>query len=411
MNKKHQKFSLIIIISILIFNSIPVFAWTPDEELTASSAILMDTIRGQVLYEKEADSLFSPSIMCKLMTVLVTIEKTQMNAKVTISKNAAGINGSSLSLVVGNQYSVEDLLYAVMLSQGNDAAIALAEYVGDGDVNIFVGYMNDKAKELMLTDTFFVNPTGLYDKKQFTSTRDIAKIVKTAISNPLFDTIFGSRGIAWVNGKDSSILTNQNKLFWSYNGVDGGKIGTTPQQGTTSVTTATRDGRRLIAVVFDKNEESTLMQTTQLFDYGFSRYYTGILVSKDTPLRNITIENSDVNLISKMDVYYTYPIGESYIKKIDFIANEKLVLPISKDTIAGVLKYTLVDGTVIEVNLYSDEEVVAPEDYKSKAKKIFEENRDLVTIVIVLVGIECILLIYNLIKLIYKIVKKIRTRK
>jgi len=406
MNKKRQKFGLIIIISIIIFNSLPVFAWTPKEELPVSSAILMDTIRGQVLYEKEADNLFSPSIMCKLMTALITIEKTQLNAKVTISKNAAGINGLSLNLVVGNLYSVEDLLYAVMLSQGNDAAIALAEYVGDGDVNKFVGYMNDKAKELMLTDTFFVNPTGLYDKKQFTSTRDIAKIIKTAISNPLFNSIFGARGIAWLNGKDSSILTNQNNLFWSYNGVDGGKIGTTPQQGTTSVTTATRDGRRLIAVVFDKNEENTLLQTTQLFDYGFSRYYNGILVPKGTPLRTITVEESDVNLISKMDVYYTYPIGDSYIESISFIANEKLKLPISTDIVAGVLNYTLKDGTVIEVNLYSDKVVVAPEDYKSKAKTIFEENRDLVTIVIVLVAIECVLIIYNLIKLLCKVIKK-----
>ncbi len=406
MNKKRKNIGLILIISIFIFNSIPVFSWTPDEKLSASSAILIDTVRGQVLYEKEADVLFSPSIMCKLMTALVTIEKTQLNAKVTISKNSASTNGSSLNLVVGNLYSVEDLLYAVMLSQGNDAASALAEYVGDGDVNKFVGYMNDKAKELKLNDTFFVNPTGLYDEKQFTSTKDIAMLVKTAISNPLFNAIFGSRGIPWLNGKDSSILTNQNKLFWSYTGVDGGKIGTTPQQGTTSVTTATKNDRRLIAVVFDKKEENSLTQTAQLFDYGFSHYYTGILVSKDTTLRSISVEDADVDLISKMDVYYTYPIGESYIKKINFIANEKLTLPINTDTVAGVLNYTLNDGTVIDVNLYSDKEVVAPKDYKAKAKTIFEENRDLATIVIVLVVIELILIIYNLIKLIYKLIIK-----
>ncbi len=406
MNKKRQRFGLILVISILIFNSIPAFAWTPNDKLSANSAILIDSIRGQVLYEKEADSLYSLSIMCKLMTALVTIEKTDLNDKVTISKNSANVNGASLNLVVGNLYTVEDLLYAVILSQGNDAAIALAEYVGGGDVNKFVGYMNDKAKELMLIDTYFVNPTGLYDKKQFTSTKDIARLVKTAISNPVFNSIFGARGIAWVNGKNSSILTNQNKLFWSYKGIDGGKIGTTPQQGTTSVTTATRDDRRLIAVVFDDNEENSLTQTAQLFDYGFSRYSTGILVNKNTPLRSITVEDVEVDLISKMDVYYTYPIGESYIDKINFVANEKLSLPITTDTIGGVLNYTLSDGTVIEVNLYSDKEVVAPEDYKSKVKKIIEENRDLVIIVSVLAVIEGILIIYNLLKLIYKLFSK-----
>jgi len=410
MNKIRHKFGLIVMIFIIIFNSITVFAWTPEEELSASSAILMDTIRGQVLYEKKSESLFSPSVMCKLMTALVVIEKTQLTAKVTISKNAASANGTSLNLVVGNLYGVDDLLYATMLSQGNDAAIALAEYVGEGDVNKFVGYMNDKAKELMLTDTYFVNPTGLYDKKQFTSTRDIAMLVKTAITNPIFNSIFGAKGIAWINGKNSSVLTNQNKLFWSYKGVDGGKTGTTPQQGTTSVTTVTKDGRRLIAVVFDTNEENSLTQTTQLFDYGFSRYYTGILVNKNTPMRSIKIDNIDVNLISKIDVYYTYPIGESYIKSISFRSNDKLNLPVTKDTIAGVLSYILNDDTAIDINLYSEKELIAPEDYKSKIKTIIKENRDLVIIVLVLATIECLLIIYNLIKLIYKGVKKIRTR-
>ncbi|EMS73894.1 D-alanyl-D-alanine carboxypeptidase family protein [Ruminiclostridium cellobioparum] len=407
MRKLHHKLVLfIILLSAIILNSIPVLAWTPDEELTASSAILMDTMRGQILFEKDADKVLSPSIMCKLMTALITMDKTQLNSKVTISKNAAGINGASLNLTVGNLYTVEDLLYGIMLSPGNDAAIALAEYVGDGDVNKFVGYMNETAKKLMLNDTYFVNPTGLYDEKQFTSVRDIAKLIKSAIANPVFNSVFSSRGIAWINGKDSSVLTNQNKLFWSYNGVDGGKIGTNPKLGVISVTTATRDGRRLVAVVFDKDEESTLSQTTQLFDYGFTNYYNGILVSKDTPLRTIAVQNVDVNLISKIDVYYTYPVGQSYIKDISFTKNEKLEFPIKTDTVAGVLKYILEDGTEIDVDLYSDKEIVPEQDYKTKIKTILDENRDLVLIVTILIVIEFILLFYNIIKLIIKMAKK-----
>lgn len=407
MRKSHHKLVLfIILLTAVILNSLPVQAWTPDEELTASSAILMDTMRGQVLYEKDADKVLSPSIMCKLMTALITIDKTQLNSKVTISKNAAGINGASLNLTVGNLYTVEDLLYGVMLSPGNDAAIALAEYVGDGDVNRFVGYMNETAKKLMLNDTYFVNPTGLYDEKQFTSVRDIAKLIKSAIANPVFNSVFGSKGIAWINGKDSSVLTNQNKLFWSYNGVDGGKIGTNPKQGVISVTTASKEGRRLLAVVFDKDEESTLSQTVQLFDYGFTNFYNGILVSKDTQLRTITVQNVDVNLISKIDVFYTYPIGQSYIKDIRFTKNEKLELPIKPDTVAGVLKYILEDGTEIDVDLYSDKEIVPELDYKTKVRTILDENRDLVFIVTILIVIEFILLFYNIIKLIIKISKK-----
>lgn len=397
-----------VVMSLLLSSCLPAFAAAPEEDISAASAILMDTVRGQILFEKDADNLVSPSIMCKLMTALITINKVQLNSKVTISKNATKINGSSLNLVVGNLYSVEDLLCAIMLSQGNDAAIALAEYVGEGDINRFVGYMNDKAKELSLTETYFVNPTGLYDEKQYTSVKDIAKLVKTAITDTVFNSIFGSRGIAWLNGKDSSVLTNQNKLFWSYNGVDGGKIGTNPQQGTISVTTATKEGRRLIAVVFDKNEETTLSQTVKLFDYGFTTFYNGILLSKDTPVRNITVDNIDVNLISKMDIYYTYPVGESYIKTIVFTPNTNLKLPLNTDTVAGVIKYILNDNTEIEVNLFPDQEVVAPEDYKSKIKTILSENRDLVFIVLILSVIECLLVIYNILKLFVRLIRKIK---
>jgi len=407
MKKLHRLFILLILIfAILSLNIVPVFAWTPEEELSASSAILIDTLRGQTLYEKEADKLLSPSIMCKLMTALITIENTQLNSKVTISKNAAGINGASLNLTVGNMYTVKDLLYGVMLSPGNDAAIALAEYVGNGDVNKFVTLMNETAKKNMLNHTYFVNPTGLYDENQFTSVRDIAKLLKIAISNPVFNSIFGSKGIAWGDGKNSSILTNQNKLFWSYTGVDGGKIGTNPNQGVIAVTTATRDGRRLLAVVFDKDEESVLTQTTQLFDYGFQHFYNGILVSKDVPLRTINVEGIEINLVSKIDIYYTYPIGQSYIKNITFTKNEKLALPIKTDTVAGVIKYTLEDGTEIDVDLYSDREVVAPEDYKARINKILEENRDLVIIVIILLMVELILVLHHIIKNIKKLIKK-----
>lgn len=402
-----KNFCMIILIFIALMNCIPVFAWTPDEGLKSSSVILMDTMRGQILYEQNSDSLYSPSIMCKLMTALVTIEKTNLDTMVTISKNAVKSSGSTLNLVVGNQYSVSDLLYGVMLSQGNDAATALAEYVGDGDVYKFVQLMNEKAKELDLDETYFVNPTGLFHKDQHTSARDIAKLVKTAISNNIFNHYFGSKGIGWVNGKDSLVLTNQNKLFWSYEGVDGGKFGTNPQN-TAAVTTATRNGRRLIAVVISETEQKTFDETSLLFDYGFSHFYTGILVPKETILRSISIDNINIDLISKMDVYYTYPIGESYIKNIAFTKNEKLALPISTDTIAGVLHYTLNDDTVIDVNLYPEKEVVAPEDHSTKLKKIITENKDLVILVLILGAVECILILYNLIKLIMKFFKKIR---
>ncbi len=403
-----KKILLVIVALILIFNSIPAFAWTPAEGLTSSSVVLMDTVRGQVLFEKSAYKHLSPSVMCKLMTALVTIEKTDLNAKITISKNAASFKG--LNLVIGNQYTVEDLLYAVMLSQGNDAAVALAEYVGNGDIHKFVGYMNTKAKELSLKDTYFVNPTGLYEEGQYTSAKDIALLIKAAISNNTFNVIFGARGFGWLNGNNSSVLTNQNTLFWSYKGVDGGKLGAnTNPQSFSAVTTASQNDKRLIAVVFNSSEENAFSETAKLFDYGFSKFYTGVLVPKNIPQRSIDVDNVKVDLASKIDVYYTYPVGNSFIKNMSFIPNEKLKLPVNTEIIAGVLKYTLNDNTVIEVNLYSDKTVSAPADYKSKIKNIVTENRDLVTIVGILGIIELILIIKNLIKFMFR-AKKTRTQ-
>lgn len=121
------------------------------------------------------------------------------------------------------------------------------------------------------------------------------------------------------------------------------------------------------------------------------------------------MDNIKIDLISKIDVYYTYPVGDSFIKDISFIQNEKLHLPINTETIAGVLKYTLNDNTVIEVNLYSDKTVSAPEDYKTKIKDIVTENRDLVIIVGILVVIELILIINNIIKFMFR-AKKTRTQ-
>jgi D-alanyl-D-alanine carboxypeptidase (penicillin-binding protein 5/6) len=409
MSRKYQILVWIMLTLVLALNCIPVFAWSPAEKLSSNSVVLMDTTRGQILFEKNQNSRLSPSVMCKLMTALVTIEKADLNAKVTISKNAASFNG--LHLVVGNQYSVSDLLHAVILSQGNDAAVALAEYVGNGDIKKFVKYMNDTAKELMLKDTLFANPTGLFEKGQYTSARDIATLVKSAISNPTFNVIFGAKGIGWLNGNNSSILTNQNTLFWSYNGVDGGKIGTnTTPHIISAVTTATQNGKRLIAVVFNTGEEQALAETAKLFDYGFSNFYTGILVPSNTPQRSVEIDNVKLDLISKIDVYYTYPIGNSFIKNITFLPNEKLRLPVGTDTIAGILKYTLNDDTVIEVNLYSNKSVSAPQDYKTRIKDILTENRDLVIIVVILAVIEVVLVIYNLFKWILRLVKKPRTQ-
>jgi D-alanyl-D-alanine carboxypeptidase/D-alanyl-D-alanine carboxypeptidase (penicillin-binding protein 5/6) len=146
--------------------------------------------------------------------------------------------------------------------------------------------------------------------------------------------------------------------------------------------------------------------TTKLFDYGFTHFISGVLIPKDTTVRTITVNDIDVDLVSKMDISYTYPIGQSFIKSITFKPNEKLTLPMNTDTIAGVLHYVLEDDSTIDINLYPSKEIVGPQDPLTKIKAIFAENKDLVILVLILSAIEIFLAIYHLSRFVIRAVKK-----
>ncbi len=404
---KYSRIVLIILIFIYISMSTTVFANPEPGDLVEPqySSILLEPDRGQILQSENSLYRIQPTILCKLMASLIVMENSQLDSKVTISKNVAKLSGSNMTLTVGNQYSVSDLLYIVMLSQNNDACLALSEYVGGGDIDKFVSMMNQKAKTLGMEDTYFVNSTGLYSEGQYTTAQDVGKFIKYALANVTFNNYFGTKGIPWLNGNDSLILTNQNKLFWSYDGVDGGKIGSNTK-GTSILTTATKNGRRLITFVFASDEKAAIEKSKNYFDYGFNNFYNGILVAKNAVVRKIEVSGLPVELISKIDVYYTFPIGESYIESISFKQNEKLVLPITTDVVVGVMSYRLKDGTNIDVNLFSNADVVAAEDYKSKIISVLEDNRDLTILVLILIIVEICLVIYHLTRLISRFIKK-----
>ncbi|HHW49699.1 MAG TPA: D-alanyl-D-alanine carboxypeptidase [Clostridiaceae bacterium] len=376
--------------------------------IDSPSSILIESKRGQILFEKNSRERLHISAANKIMTTLVTIEKMQgeLDSKVTISKESVDTEGANLKLVVGEKYSVEDLLYAVMLRSANDAANALAEYVG-GDIESFVALMNDKALELNLHDTHFSNPSGLYDETQYTTAYDISLLIKYAIGNPIFDRIFSTKSRPWANNDGTfTILVNQNNLFWEYEGIDGGKTGFNNQDQHTAITTATRNGQRLISVVLDSPKDSVFVDSEKLLDYGFNNFRTGILVRKGEPLKSIQVGDKVINLVSINDVYYTYPIGDSYIKNYEVKVVENLEPPIKKSVSIGTARYILADGTIIDISLYPDVDINPPEDFTTIVKKKLMENKDILYLVVFLLAIEVILILYNIIKLIGKAFKR-----
>ena len=377
----------------------------PAIEINARSAILVDTARWQTLYAKNPDERLHISAANKIMTTLLVIEKTNMLDKVTISKEASGAEGSILHLEAGEKYSVEDLLYALMLKSANDAANALAEYTA-GDIEKFVQMMNAKAQELKLTNTVFMNPTGLYDENQYTTASDISLLMRYALSNPTFNTIFSSRHKVWSYSGSSMLLKSQNNLFWSYSGTDGGKLGYNEKDKQSLIATATRSDRRLLSIVLESSEQTVYSDSTTLLDYGFNAFKSGLLVAKGQTIKRHQIGDKTVNLVSGENVYYTFPIGNDYIKSVNIKVSDNIALPVTKDEPLGIATYILEDDTVINVNLYSDTEIYPPEDWKTHVINTLKENMDIVYLIEALLVLEAVVIIFSIVRAIKKVIKR-----
>lgn len=374
-------------------------------QLSATSSILVDAERNQVLFSRQPDQRLHISAACKLMTVLIAVESGKLGSSVTISKDSVEAEGSALSLEVGEKYDLEDLLYGIMLTSANDAAKAVAEHVG-GDTPKFVEKMNEMAVKLGMKDTHFSNPTGLFDEMQFTTARDISLFITYAIKNEEFRKIFTVQARPWTHQDGSTkILTSQNKLFWSYDGVNGGKTGYNKKDQHSIITTAFRNSMQLICVVLDTPEEALFSDATTLLDYGFNKFRRSILVQKGEVLKTAQAEGGNINLICSADVYYVHPVGESYIK--EFKTDISLESPVKKNKPAGIAKYVLSDDTVIEVSLFPDSEITPPDDFYTTAKKKILENRDIFYLVVFLLFIEAVLILYNIGRLITRIIRKL----
>jgi len=386
-------------LTIILFLSLPAPAFASEPMIEASSALMLELRRGQVLYSKNPDEPLHISAASKLMTALIAIEKLDLNSMVTASKEAVNAEGALLGLTVGEKYQTESLIYASMLNNANDATIALAEAVG-GTVDGFVKMMNDYASSLNMTNTVFANPTGTYSEGQRTTASDLAKLLRHALTtNSTFDSVFSSQAKPWFDEEKTIVLTNLNDMFWSYDGVDGGKVDYNDPKYQTVITTVTRGQQRLLCLLLDSPVESMYSDSMKLFDYGFSNFRRGILVSKGQTMDNKTIEGHEISLVVGSDVYYTYPVGENYILEFNIEpVKENFKLPLYKNTLLGTAKFTLVDGTVITVDLFPDREILPEMSKYDKFKKRIMEFKEIFYIIVGLAVIEVIILIVKFVK-------------
>ena len=246
-------------------------------EITSEAGILYDVTNGRVLFEKNADEKLAPASTTKLMTALLVLEKSKLDDKVTFSKTAVTNLESGavkIGLVEGDQVSVKDCLYGLLLKSANEVANGLAEHVS-GSISAFADLMNARAKELGCTNTHFVNPNGLNSDQQYTTCRDMAKIAAAAFANQTLCQIDSTLSYKFPATKAAAArtITPGHKMLYPndsryYAGIVGGKTGYTSKAGNTLVTCVEKGGVRMVAVIL-KSKSTHYADTKKMLDYGY----------------------------------------------------------------------------------------------------------------------------------------------
>jgi D-alanyl-D-alanine carboxypeptidase len=284
----------------------------------ARAAALIDVESGRLLYSSRGDEPMLIASLTKIMTALVAIENGDLSSKVKVGKNAFAKEGSSLYLKQGEEMTLEDMLYGLMLRSGNDAATAIAEHVG-GSEQGFVYLMNAKAEELNLTHTHFANPHGLDAEGHYSSANDLAVLTAYALHNPIFKEIVATKEKTADNPNEKWDYkwSNKNKMLRLYEGADGVKTGYTKKALRCLVSSATRNGQQLVAVTL--NDGNDWNDHSALLDFGFNHYPLKTLVERGDAVSGYT-------LVTGKD--FAYPLGQGEEDRLV----TKLVLSQEKST-------------------------------------------------------------------------------
>ena len=279
--------------------------WPQGPEITSTAAVVMEDSTDTVLYAKNADQQLFPGGTVKVMTALLALENTQLTDQVTMTDTGvSGVTdgGANISAQLGEVFTIEQCLYAMLLSSANDVALQIAEHIG-GSVDGFVQMMNDRAAQLGCTGTVFTNPTGLPDENQHTTAHDMALIMKAAIDNDTFRTIAGTTSYTIsatnVSGGER-VLTNNFSMLNSANAAYypnciGGREGYTEASGSTLVCGAEKNGTTLIAVVLQGASGTTAAEAGSLLNYGFDNF------------QMLSLGDTDFNMLSGGNVFV--PVG------------------------------------------------------------------------------------------------------
>ena len=333
-------------------------------KLNLSSYILIEASTNTVIAEFNSDNQIAPASMTKVMSGYVMADQIangsiSLDDKVLISEKAWKTGGSKMFIEAGKRVSVKDLLSGIIIQSGNDATIAMAEYVA-GSEEGFVDFMNANASELGLTNSLFQNSTGFSDPNHFTSAKDLAKLTQALINNfPDHYATYKEKEFTFSGIRQ----LNRNKLLWRDDSVDGVKTGHTDSAGFCLISSAQRNDMRLIAVVAGSESENERLTASQrLLEYGFRFYATQKLVSQEIKVTTAKVwggKTNEVALGSSKDIYLTLPRSEFKNIKANYQFNNNLQAPIEIGQMIGSIEFTSNDRVVLSAPLVAIETVEA----------------------------------------------------
>ena len=403
MYKNKIKKIITLSLSLLTLNMIPVKALSGPNEVEiyeewstqtfneeginvdAKSALLIEPVSGKILYEKNPDEKFAPASVTKIMTMLLTMEaidsgKISLSDKVTCSENAKKMGGSTMLLDTGEVRTVEELLKGVAIASGNDAAVALAEYL-NGTEEAFVEAMNKRAQELGMINTTFKNCNGLPKEGHLSTAKDIAIMSLELLKHPTILKYTGTYMETISEGRLAPVeLVNHNKLVRFFEGCDGLKTGYTEEAKYCISTTATRNGVRMLSVIMGaptykvRNRDAGM-----LLNYGFSKFEGKKILVKDEDVENIYLsKNTDKFFIAKAknDLIAIVLKGDN-----NEIEKKIVMSDIKKEykegEIVGKCEAYSGENKIGEVDLYSDRDVKLGgifENFKFNMKNMFRKG-------------------------------------
>lgn len=331
----------------------------------------MDPISGRLLVNQNGSEESLIASTTKIMTALLVCERCNVLDQMRIPKEAVGIEGSSMYLREGEKLSIQELLYGLMLSSGNDAAVALALYCC-GSIEEFAALMNDKARSLGMKQTHFENPNGLDAQNHYSTAKDLAILASYAMDNPVFRQTVSTKTIAVGN----RYLRNHNKLLWLYPGADGVKTGYTKAAGRILVSSAVKDHRRLVAVTI--HDPDDWRDHCKLLDDSFSGFNLQRIVTMGDCVGYREIAGGTPARVSVLAAdNYVYSIAKDESPQLLLPGSGFVYAPVTEGADAG-FAYVLISGKAvgkIPVVYGQTCEMLQPEEEKSSRFLFWRKNK------------------------------------